>query len=151
MTQAVESDPKETSRTFKRSTKPLSRRDARVSAISICYEASMKNVLPIEIASVIGLDSLDAMTVSLVQGVSDEFNAINEMIAAHSVRWETTRLPVVELCILQCAIFELLGGENTVGTVINEAVELTKHLALPESTNYINGILSAIAKEYLSK
>lgn len=149
MTQAVDSDPKETSRTFKRSTKPLSRRDARVSAISICYEASMKNVLPIDIARVIGLDSLDAMTVSLVQGVSDEFDAINEMISSHSIRWETTRLPVVELCILQCAIFELLGGDNTVGTVINEAVELTKHLALPESTNYINGILSAISKEYL--
>ncbi|MDA8195964.1 MAG: transcription antitermination protein NusB [Actinomycetota bacterium] len=111
----------------------------------------MKNTLPIEIAKVIGLESLDSLTIEIVQGVSDEFDSINEMISNHSVRWESDRLPVVEVCILQCAIFELLGGDNTVGTVINEAVELTKHLALPESTNYINGILSAVANEYLNK
>ena len=151
MTHTVAPESNEKPRTFKRSTKPLSRRDARVSAISICYEASIKNTLPIEIAKAIGLESLDELTVAIVQGVSDEFDSINSMISNHSVRWESTRLPIVEICILQCAIFELLGGENTVATVINEAVELTKHLALPESTNYINGILSAIAKEYLSK
>ncbi|MDA8278346.1 MAG: hypothetical protein M0Z45_09175 [Actinomycetota bacterium] len=110
----------------------------------------MKNLLPIEIAQAIGTESLDPLTVAIVRGVSDEFNSINEMISDHSVRWESSRLPIVEICILQCAIFELLGGENSVGTVINEAVELTKHLALPESTNYINGILSAIAKEYVN-
>ncbi len=137
------------SKKHSQSTTSLSRRDARQRAVAILYESKIKNISALDIANSEGPAAIDALTYRLVAGVSNELEAIDEMIALNSKNWDFERLPIVEVSILEIAIFELLDLTNNQAVVINEAVELTKQLSDPKSTSYINGILSTIASQYL--
>jgi N utilization substance protein B len=54
----------------------------------------------------------------------------------------------VDRNILRLAIYELLERLDVpVAVVINEAVELAKRFSTEESSKYVNGVLSAIAKQ----
>ena len=141
-------------RNIKTSDKPttaLSRRDARQRAISILYESKIKEISAIEIADDEGKSTVDPLTYYLIEGVGADLEAIDSIIGRLSTNWTFDRLPLVERCILEIAIFELLDTSNNQAIVINEAVELVRRLGEPKSTSYINGILSTVAAEYLVK
>lgn len=127
----------------------LARREARQRAVSIIYEAKIKEITPKSVAEEQGRTSLDDLTAYLVDGVDAETQSIDAIIDRLSSNWQFDRLPLVEVCILEIAIFELLDGRNNKAVVINEAVELTKLIADPKSVKFINGILANIAKQYL--
>lgn len=70
------------------------------------------------------------------------------MISEFSHTWTIQRIPAVDRNILRLAIYELLERHDVpVAVVINEAVELAKRFSTEESSKYVNGVLSAIAKQ----
>ena len=127
----------------------LSRRRARERAVSVLYEAKIKEISPVDIITDEGLAIVDPLTIYLVSGVHEATGDIDAMIARLSSNWEFDRIPIINVCILEIAIFELLDARNTPAVVINEAVDLAKTFSETKSAKFVNGVLSAIASEYL--
>jgi len=77
---------------------------------------------------------------------------IDELITANSRHWRIERMPAVDRNLLRMAIGEMLGFKSTpFPIVINEALEIARRYSAPESINFLNGILDAIARSLLPK
>lgn len=77
---------------------------------------------------------------------------IDELIAAHSKHWRMERMPAVDRNLLRMAVGEMLGFKGTpFPIVINEAIEIGRRYSGPESINFLNGMLDAIAHSLLPK
>ena len=73
---------------------------------------------------------------------------INQLIESHSENWRLQRIPAVDRNVLRAAIAEMLGFPLTpVPVVINESLEIARRYSAPESLNFLNGVLDAIARE----
>jgi N utilization substance protein B len=61
-------------------------------------------------------------------------------------------MAVVDRNLLRAAVAELLGYPNTpAAIVINESLEIARRYAAPESVQFLNGVLDAIARDVLKK
>jgi transcription antitermination protein NusB len=77
---------------------------------------------------------------------------IDELITANSKHWRLERMPAVDRNLLRMAVGEMLGFKGTpFPIVINEALEIARRYSAPESINFLNGILDAIARSQLPK
>ena len=72
---------------------------------------------------------------------------ISDLIVKHAQNWRLERMPAVDRNVLRLAVAELLGFSATPAPiVINEALEIAKRYSAPESLNFLNGVLDAIAR-----
>jgi N utilization substance protein B len=77
---------------------------------------------------------------------------IDELISANSRHWRLERMPAVDRNLLRMAVGEMIGFKGTpFPIVINEALEIARRYSAPESINFLNGILDAIAHALLPK
>jgi N utilization substance protein B len=84
----------------------------------------------------------------IVEGVRDHAGEIDERISGHASGWTLDRMPAVDRAILRIGAWEL--GHNPdvpVGVAIDEAVEAAKELSTDDSPRFVNGVLSAIARD----
>lgn len=90
----------------------------------------------------------DPYAVELVEGVSVQLAAIDDLIASASVDWDLDRMASVDRQVLRLATFELLGEPDVpLAVVIDEAVELVKQFSTEESGGFVNGVLSTVARQ----
>ena len=61
--------------------------------------------------------------------------------------WKLNRISVIDLSILEIAIYEIKYSDVPYKVSINEAVELAKKYGEDKSKNFVNGILASIVKE----
>ena len=88
----------------------------------------------------------------LFRSASTHQERIDELIAANSRHWRLERMPAVDRNLLRMAIGEMLAFKSTpFPIVINEALEIGRRYCAPESINFLNGILDAIAHGLLPK
>jgi N utilization substance protein B len=72
---------------------------------------------------------------------------IDALIEEHSANWRLVRMPAVDRNVLRAAVAEMLGFPATpVPIIINESLEIARRFSAPESINFLNGVLDAIAK-----
>ena len=77
---------------------------------------------------------------------------IDNLISANSRHWRLERMPAVDRNLLRVAIGEMLGFKSTpFPIVINEALESGRRYSAPESINFLNGVLDAIARGLIPK
>jgi transcription antitermination protein NusB len=77
---------------------------------------------------------------------------IDELISVNSRHWRLERMPAVDRNLLRMAIGEMLGFKSTpFPIVINEALEIGRRYSAPESINFLNGVLDAIARGLIPK
>lgn len=77
---------------------------------------------------------------------------IDALIVANSQHWRLERMPAVDRNLLRMAVGEMLGFKSTpFPIVINEALEIGRRYSAPESINFLNGLLDAVAHELLPK
>ena len=82
---------------------------------------------------------------SLVQGVQDKRDIIDEAIRARSKNWALSRMPRVDLCVMRLAAYELMFRSDIPKKVsINEAIEIVRRYGDKESPAFVNGILDEI-------
>ena len=93
-----------------------------------------------------GATSLDGFTCSLVLGVHEHRERIDELITRFARRWQISRMPVVDRTVLRLATYELLRETTSPAVVIDEAVELAKELSTDDSGRYVNGVLDSVRK-----
>lgn len=76
---------------------------------------------------------------------------IRSLIQAHSTHWRMDRMPAVDRNILRAAIAEMLGFPATPAPIIiNESLEIAKAYSAPESVDFLNAVLDAVARERTS-
>ena len=89
-----------------------------------------------------------AFAEELVHGTLAHLAEIDATISRLAENWRLERIARVELAILRLAVHELLHRPDIPPVVtINEAVDLAKEYASPESGRFLNGILDRLSRE----
>lgn len=85
----------------------------------------------------------------LVLGTVEHAKESEEKVSPLLQGWTIERLPTIDRLILRMASYELRFHPQTPRpVVINEAVELAKKFSTEDSGRYVNGVLSALIKDY---
>jgi len=101
-------------------------------------------------------DDVDAETRGFAEDLyriaSERQKEIDALIEEHAQNWRLERMAVVDRNLLRAAVAELLGYPNTpAAIVINESLEIARRYAAPESVQFVNGVLDAIARKLLKQ
>ncbi len=126
-------------------TPPISRREARRSALTLLYQWDVTERPPGELFEGEIDDYARAVTDAVVRDADELDRRITK--AAEESGWTADRLGAVERTILRIAIHELDVGEIPPSAVIDEAVTLAKQYSTREAGRLVNGILDRIYKE----
>ena len=122
------------------------RSQSRERALTLLYEADTKNVSGHTVIAGL-VEPPDTISLLIVRGVADNQEVIDGVISEHADGWTMNRMPCLDRNILRMATFELLHRLDIPQAVIlDEAVQLAKTFSTDDSSRYVNGVLSAIAK-----
>ena len=122
------------------------RSQSRERALTLLYEADTKNVSGHTVIAGL-VEPPDTVSLLIVRGVADNQEVIDGLISEHADGWTMNRMPCLDRNILRMATFELLHRLDIPQAVIlDEAVQLAKTFSTDDSSRYVNGVLSAIAK-----
>ena len=84
---------------------------------------------------------------SVVMGVANRVEMLNETISKFSIGWDISRISRLTRTVMQLAIFEILYVDDVpTGVAISEAVRITKLYDSDEAGSFVNGILGAFAR-----
>jgi N utilization substance protein B len=93
-------------------------------------------------------ETVRKFAVQLFEGTVARLEEIDKTIQQHTQNWRLNRLAAVDRNILRVAVFELISGTKTPGTVvINEALEIAKKFSTHDSAQFVNGVLDSIKDE----
>lgn len=124
---------------------PVPRREARERALSLLYEAEVKQIPPAELLEDLPV-APDPFASELVAGVGDRIEEIDALIAKHAIGWALERMPAVDRAVLRLATFELLARDDVpTAVVLSEAVELAGGYSTDDSGRFVNGVLASVA------
>lgn len=127
----------------------MKRREAREKAFQFLFQIDINDNEPESaMKEYLAENENNRFLKNLIEGVTKEKAAIDEMIANHLENWSLDRLPAVERTVLRLAAFEIHYMEDIPENVtINEAVELGNVFGDEKSGKFINGVLSKIINE----
>jgi N utilization substance protein B len=128
----------------------MSRRDARVLALQILYEADTARhpageVLSRHLAEVERTEAVRNYASELVNGVVNEMNSLDRRISALAPEFPAEQLAAIDRNILRIALYEMQRGEVPLKVAISEAVNLAKEFGSETSFRFVNGVLGAAA------
>lgn len=84
---------------------------------------------------------------TVVTGVANRIDELNERISRYSIGWDITRISRLTRCVMQLAIFEILYVDDVpTGVAISEAVRIAKKYDGDDTGSFVNGILGAFAR-----
>ena len=84
---------------------------------------------------------------SVVAGVSNRTEELNDTIGRFSIDWDVSRISRLTRAIMQLAIYEICYVEDVpTGVAISEAVRLAKKYDGDDTGSFVNGILGAYAR-----
>jgi N utilization substance protein B len=135
-----------------------SRRKSRELAMQMLFQADIGKQTPEEVRTTFWRagDAVEPEVRGFAEDLFRVANAnleqIDQLIAHNSKHWRIERMPAVDRNLLRMAIGEMLGFKSTpFPIVINEALEIARRYAAPESINFLNGMLDSIARSLLPK
>jgi transcription antitermination protein NusB len=126
------------------------RTKARKRALDILFEAELRgapvaDTLADRVAA--GDPPVGEYTVSLVEGVLDRREQIDELLTRFAEGWTLARMPAVDRNILRIGAYEVLYAEDVPDHVaVSEAVGLARELSTDDSPPFVNGLLAALAR-----
>ena len=84
---------------------------------------------------------------SVVAGVTNRTEQLNEQIQKYAIGWDVSRISRLARTILQLAIFEILYVDDVpTGVAVSEAVRLAKKYDGDDTGAFVNGILGSFAR-----
>src|SRR5690349_2133479 len=126
------------------------RSKARKRALDILFEADQRGLDPVKlIADRLARGNegavLSPYTITLVEGVMEQSERIDELLATYSHGWTIDRMPAVDRAVLRLGTWELLFNDEVPDAVaIDEAVELARTLSTDDSPGFVNGLLGRL-------
>jgi N utilization substance protein B len=134
------------------------RRKSRELAMQMLFQADLGKQAPEESRRLFwaSRDDVDDETRGfaddLYRVATERKEEIDGLIERHAQNWRLERMAGVDRNLLRAAVAELLGWPNQpAAIVINETLEIARRYAAPESVNFLNGVLDAIAKSVLKE
>lgn len=84
---------------------------------------------------------------TVVMGVSNRVEELNEVISNYSIGWDISRISRLTRTVMQLAIFEIQHLEDVpISVAISEAVRIVKLYDGDEAGSFVNGILGSFAR-----
>ena len=84
---------------------------------------------------------------SVVSGVANRKDELNEVVRKFSIDWDVSRISRLTLSVLHLAIFEILYVKDVpTGVAISEAVRIAKIYDGNDTGSFVNGILGNFAR-----
>ncbi|MBV8631153.1 MAG: transcription antitermination factor NusB [Silvibacterium sp.] len=129
------------------------RRKSRELAMQMLFQADVGKQSPDEVRKTFWQaredieDDTRAFTEDIFRIATAREAEIDALIEEHSANWKLARMAAVDRNLLRAAVAELVGFPGTPAPiVINEALEIARRYSGPESINFLNGVLDAIAR-----
>jgi len=89
---------------------------------------------------------------SVVTGVANRVDELNETIGKLSIGWDISRISRLARTIMQLAMFEILYVEDVpTGVAISEAVRIVKLYDGDDAGAFVNGLLGTFARNLTSE
>lgn len=134
------------------------RRKSRELTMQMLFQGDLGKQTPDEVRKLFwsSRDDVDDETRSFAEDLYRVATArgaeIDALIEGHAQNWRLERMAVVDRNLLRGAVAEMMGFPNTpAAIIINEALEVARRYAAPESVNFLNGVLDAIARDLLKQ
>ncbi|MCB0994637.1 MAG: transcription antitermination factor NusB [Acidimicrobiales bacterium] len=123
------------------------RRAARERALGLLYEAHTKREDVRELIAALPLRP-DRFAVELCEGVADHEAELDATLRELSTAWTPERMPVIDRIVLRLGAHELLHRPDIpTGVVLSEWVELASEYSTADSSRFVNGVLSRLARD----
>src|SRR5215472_7680657 len=130
------------------------RRKARECVLQMLFQSDMGGHTPAEVRRTFWQhrDPVEAeaqeFADELFRVAGERRPEIDALIQQHTQHWKMERMPAVDRNILRAGVAELLGFPQTPhAVVINEALEIARKFAAPESVQFVNGVLDSVARK----
>ncbi|MCL2807274.1 MAG: transcription antitermination factor NusB [Coriobacteriia bacterium] len=125
---------------------------ARRKAVQVLYQAHILGRPPSEMLAydsfIEEVGVLPEYSRILIKGLAEHLEEVDSCLSQSSDNWSLDRMPLVDRCILQLAVYEMRFMDRVpVSVTINEAIELAHEFGgEDESGGFINGVLGNIAR-----
>jgi transcription antitermination protein NusB len=133
------------------------RRKSRELAMQMLFQADVGKQTPDEVRETFWQaredveDDTRGFTEDIFRVATAREAEIDALIEGHSANWKLARMAAVDRNLLRTAVAEMVGFPGTPAPiVINEALEIARRYSAPESINFLNGVLDAIARARLN-
>ena len=131
------------------------RSKARKRALDILFASELRSEDPVvALARAIeaGEGPTNDYTTTLVRGVVEHRERIDEVLTTYSKGWTLARMPAVDRNVLRIGVFELLWGDDDVPetVAVSEALHLVQDLSTDDSPAFVNGLLGSIMRDRAS-
>ncbi|MFC7724111.1 transcription antitermination factor NusB [Nocardioides sp. GCM10028917] len=131
------------------------RSKARKRALDILFASELRSedpVVALERAIEAGEGPTNDYTTTLVRGVVEHRERIDEVLTTYSKGWTLGRMPAVDRNVLRIGVYELLWGEDDVpdSVAVSEALHLVQDLSTDDSPAFVNGLLGSIQRDRAS-
>ena len=140
------------------------RRKARELAMQMLYQSDMGKQTAVEVRRLFwdgrtdeqGKQTVDMATQAFAEDLfrvaMERSEEIDELIETHAQNWRLHRMAAVDRNLLRAAVAEMIGFKGTPHPIIiNEALEIGRRYAAPESITFLNGVLDAISRKVMEK
>ena len=129
----------------------VSRSELREKIMTILYQIDMynKNKYEYKLEDVIkeNVDIKSDFVETIVNGVLESYNELNEKSNKYLTDWTIDRLDNLGATILRMGLYEILYTDTPNIVVINEAIELAKKYSDDNVKKMINAVLDKIINE----
>jgi N utilization substance protein B len=128
------------------------RSKARKRALDILFASELRSEDPVEAldrAIAVGEGPTNDYTSTLVRGVVEHLDRIDEVLTTYSKDWTLARMPAVDRNVLRIGVYELLWCADDIpeGVAVSEAMHLVQDLSTDESPSFVNGLLGAVQRD----
>lgn len=84
---------------------------------------------------------------SLLQGVREKRDEIDQHLSQIAVNWKLNRMARIDRNILRLGAYEILFADTPAPVAINEAIELAKRYGNEQSSQFVNGVLDRLKNQ----
>lgn len=128
------------------------RSKARKRALDILFASELRSedpVVALDRAIEAGEGPTNDYTSTLVRGVVEHRERIDEVLTTYSKGWTLSRMPAVDRNVLRIGVYELLWGDDDVPetVAVSEALHLVQDLSTDDSPAFVNGLLGSIQRD----
>lgn len=126
------------------------RSKARKRALDLLYAAEMRSQSPLEALETAVADGeapTNPYTETLVRGVAEHQQELDDLLTQYSREWTLARMPAVDRNVLRIGLYEMLYADDVPDAVaVSEAAALVRSLSTDDSPTFVNGVLGALLK-----
>jgi transcription antitermination protein NusB len=132
--------------------KMMKRRTAREKALQALYQIDIAKVdVQDAMESVLNDETSDRYFESLVTGIIEHRDQVDELIRGNLENWTLERLANIDRNLLRIAVYEMQYSEDIpVNVAMDEVIEIAKKFGDDQSSSFVNAVLSKI-KQHLGK